>query len=86
MYRILIIDQGAELPISNTKSNHEYRVPVRGEHIFVKWQSETKVCEVEDVWTHVNLDGNPPYQGAVQVVVRWTRGLDPMLYARRFKN
>lgn len=85
MYRILIVDQSAELPVSSATSNHQYRVPRVGEHVLVKWQGETKVCEVEDVWTHLNLDQNPPYQGAVQVVVRWSKGLDPQLYVRRFR-
>lgn len=86
MYRILIVDRGAELPVSPSQSNHEYRVPVKGEHIMVRWEGVTKACEVEDVWTHVNLDNDPPYQGAVQVVVRWMKGLDPALYVRRFKS
>ena len=85
MYRILIIDENAELPVSTARSNHHYRVPVVGEHVLIKWQERTKVCEVEDVWTHVNLDQNPPYQGAVQVVVRWAKGMDPSLYVRRFR-
>ena len=83
MYRILIIDENTELPVSTAKSNHEYRVPVVGEHVLVKWREQTKVCEVEDVWTHVNLDKN--YQGAVQVLVRWAKGMDPNLYVRRFR-
>lgn len=85
MYRILILDENAELPVSTAKSNHEYRVPVVGEHILLKYKNTTKVCEVEDVWTHVNLDKDPSYQGAVQVVVRWNKGMDPSLYVRRFR-
>ena len=85
MYRILLIDESTELPVSTSKSNHQYRVPRIGEHVLAKWQERTKICEVEDVWTHVNLDNNPPYQGAVQVVVRWSRGMDPKLYIRRFR-
>jgi hypothetical protein len=84
MYRILLIDQSAELPVSTSRSNHHYRVPRIGEHVFVKWKDVTKACEVEDVWTHLNLD-NDPYQGAVQVVVRWAKGIDPALYVRRFR-
>ena len=86
MYRILIIDQSQEVSVHNTKADHDYRVPSIGEHVLVKWQNQTKVCEVEDVWTHVNLDQNPPYQGAVQVIVRWAKGLDPALYVRRFRS
>lgn len=84
MYRILLIDENTELTVNDAKSNHTYRVPNIGEHVLVKWQGQTKVCEVDDVWTHINLD-NEPYQGAVQVVVRWAKGLDPNLYVRRFR-
>lgn len=86
MYQILIVDKNATLPIPGPKGHHHFRVPQIGEHILVKWQDATKVCEVEDVWTHVNLDQQPPYQGAVQVLVRWNKGLDPQLYVRRFKS
>ena len=85
MYRILMIDQSVELPVSTPRSNHQYRVPGLGEHVLVKWKGVTRVCEVEDVWTHVNFDNNPPYQGAVQVIVRWAKGMDPALYARKFR-
>ena len=85
MYRILLIDKNSELPVSSARSNHQYRVPRVGEHMLLKWDGVTKVCEVEDVWTHLNLDNNPPQQGAVQVVVRWNKGLDPALYVRRFR-
>lgn len=85
MYRIMLIDQSTELPVSTARSNHQYRVPQVGEHILVKWNGDTKVCEVEDVWTHVNLDQDVPYQGAVQVIVRWAKALDPALYVRRFR-
>lgn len=85
MYRILLIDKSTEIPVSSAKANHKYRVPRAGEHVLVKWQGQTKVCEVEDVWTNINLDREPAYQGAVQVVVRWGKGLDPQLYFRRFR-
>lgn len=84
MYRILIIDENADLAVPSARSDHKFRVPKIGEHIVIKWQDKTKVCEVEDVWTHINLDGDP-YQGAVQVVVRWAKGMDPPLYFRRFR-
>lgn len=86
MYQILIVDKNAEVPVTRAKSNHEYRVPRIGEHVLVRWQGQTKVCEVEDVWTHLNLDQEDPYQGAVQVLVRWAKGMDPQLYIRRFKR
>ena len=84
MYQILIVDKNAEVPVPRARRNHEYRVPGIGEHVLVRWQGNTKVCEVEDVWTHVNLDQQEPYQGAVQVLVRWSKGMDPKLYIRRF--
>ncbi len=85
MYQLLLVDQNATLNIQSSEPKHTYRVPVKGEHVLVRWQNQTKVCEVEDVWTHVNLDSETPYQGAVQVLVRWSHGLDPSLYARRFR-
>lgn len=84
-YQILIVDQNVTKTLAASSSKHVYRTPSVGEHILVKWQGQTKVCEVEDVWTHVNLDQDPPYQGAVQVLVRWSHGLDPALYVRRFR-
>lgn len=84
-YQVLMVDQNATLTLNSSAPKHVYRVPAVGEHILVKWQNQTKVCEVEDVWTHVNLDQNPPYQGAVQVLVRWGRGMDPALYVKRFR-
>lgn len=86
MYQILIVDQNAEIPISRARSDHRFRVPLTGEHVLVRWQGETKICEVEDVWTHVNCDQKDPHQGAVQVLVRWAKGMDPKLYIRRFKR
>lgn len=86
MYQILIVDKNAEVPIPSARSDHEYRVPNLGEHVLVRWNGQTKVCEVEDVWTHVNLDQKQPDQGAVQVLVRWAKGMDPKLYIRRFKR
>jgi hypothetical protein len=85
MYQILLVDKNTSVNLPDSKGEHTYRVPNVGEHLLIKFQNETKVCEVEDVWTHINLDVNPPYQGAVQVLVRWSKGLDPALYARRFK-
>jgi hypothetical protein len=84
MYQILLVDKNASISLPDSMGEHTYRVPGVGEHILVKWQGETKVCEVEDLWTHINLDAVPAYQGAVQVLVRWSKGLDPALYARRF--
>lgn len=84
-YQLLIVDQNATLTLANSSPKHVYRVPSVGEHILVKWHDQTKICEVEDVWTHVNLDQTPPYQGAVQVLVRWSRGMDPALYIKRFR-
>ena len=81
MYRILILDEQAELEVPESRSNHEYRVPQIGEHVFVKYNGQTKVCEVEDVWTHLNLES--AYQGAVQVVIKWSKGMDPKLFLRR---
>lgn len=86
MYQILIVDKNATLTVPNAKGDHLYRAPKIGEHILVKYEDMTKVCEVEDVWTHVNLDNEPAYQGAVQILVRWNKGLDPQLYVRRFKS
>ena len=86
MYQIVIVDENAEVPVPDSRSNHRYRVPQIGEHLLVKWRGQTKVCEVEDVWTHLNLDQQQPNQGAVQVLVRWAKGLDPALYIRRFKR
>lgn len=84
-YQILLVDQNVTLTLQDSEPKHSYRVPSLGEHILVKWQGQTKVCEVEDVWTHMNLDKDQPYQGAVQVLVRWSHGLDPALYVRRFR-
>lgn len=84
MYQILIVDKNAEVSVPRAKSDHHYRVPRIGEHVLVRWQQETKICEVEDVWTNLNLDSDSPYQGAVQVLVRWAKGMDPKLYIRRF--
>ena len=85
MYQILIVDKNAEYSIHRARSDHRFRVPEVGEHVLVKWQDQTKVCEVEDVWTHVNIDQDDPYQGAVQVLVRWSKGMDPQLYIRKFR-
>ena len=85
MYQILIVDKNKSLQVPSATGNHLYRVPGIGEHILVKLEGVTKVCEIEDVWTHVNLDNEPAYQGAVQVLVRWSKGMDPSLYVRRFK-
>lgn len=85
MYQILIVDKNESIQVPAATGTHSFRVPGLGEHILVKWQNATKVCEVEDVWTHVNLESESPYQGAVQVLVRWSKGLDPNLYVRRFK-
>lgn len=84
-YQILLVDQNTTLALEDSSPKHIYRCPEVGEHILIKWQDQTKVCEVEDVWTHVNLDQNPPRQGAVQVLVRWSHGIDPALYVRRFR-
>ena len=86
MYQILIVDKNATLTVPHAKGEHTYRPPQMGEHILVKFEETTKVCEVEDIWTHVNLDNDPAYQGAVQILVRWNKGLDPQLYVRRFKS
>ena len=84
MYQILIIDKNQEISIPRARSNHQFRPPQKGEHVLVRWQGETRVCEVEDVWTHINLDQAEPYQGAVQVLVKWSKGLPPNVYVRRF--
>lgn len=84
-YQLLLVDQNVTLNLADSSPKHVYRVPEIGEHILIKWQNQTKVCEVEDVWTHVNLDQTPPFQGAVQVLVRWSRGMEPALYAKRFR-
>ncbi len=85
MYQILIVDENQEISIPRAKSKHVYRVPNLGEHILVRWKGQTKICEVEDVWTHINLDKDPPYQGAVQILVRWSRGHEPSRYVQRFQ-
>lgn len=85
MYQLLLVDQNVTLTLKTSEPKHSYRVPSIGEHLLVKWKDETKVCQVEDVWTHINLDQESPYQGAVQVLVRWSHGLDPALYVRRFR-
>lgn len=85
MYQILIVDKNASMSIPAATGDHTLHVPKIGEHILVKWNTETKICEVEDVWTHINLESEPPYQGAVQVLVRWSKGLDPAVYVRRFR-
>ena len=85
MYQILIVDKNESLSIPGSKGDHTLRVPGLQEHILVKWNGETKVCEVEDVWTHINLENEPPFQGAIQVLVKWSKGMDPALYARRFR-
>jgi|AP45_3_1055517.scaffolds.fasta_scaffold61581_2 hypothetical protein len=84
-YQILLVDQNTTLALEDSSPKHIYRCPSIGEHILIKWQNQTKVCEVEDVWTHINLDQDPPRQGAVQVLVRWSHGIDPALYVRRFR-
>lgn len=86
MYQIVLVDQNAEIPINEVRAGHTLHVPAVGEHIMVKWNNETRICEVSDVWTHINLDSSPPQQGAVQVLVRWVTGLDPALYIRRFRT
>lgn len=86
MYQIVIVDKSAEVDVPGARSDHTYRVPKVGEHVLVRWQGETKICEVEDVWTNVNLDQEEAYQGAIQVLVRWAKGVDPKLYIRRFKR
>lgn len=85
MYQILLVDQSVSLRIQDSMPKHLYRAPGLGEHILVKWKDQTKMCEVEDVWTHINLDNDPPTQGTLQVLVRWSHGMDPALYARRFR-
>ena len=84
-YQILLVDQNTTLALEDSSPKHIYRCPSIGEHILIKWQNQTKVCEVEDVWTHINLDQDPPRQGAVQVLVQWSHGIDPALYVRRFR-
>ncbi len=86
MYQIVIVDQNAEIPIQGSKNPHLFRAPNVGEHIMVKWQGVTKVCPVDDVWTHVNLESQPPFQGAVQVIVRWSKGMDPGVFIRRYRG
>ena len=85
-YQILLVDENVTLTLNDSAPKHIYRPPGLGEHILLKWKNQTKVCKVEDVWTHINLDGDAPYQGAVQVLVRWSSGLDPALYVRRFRS
>jgi len=85
MYQILLLDQNVTLPIQSSAPKHTYRAPAVGEHVLVKWNGQTKMCEVDDVWTHINLDNEPPTQGALQVVVRWSHGIAPELYVRRFR-
>lgn len=85
MYQILLVDENVTLPLGSSEPKHTYRVPGVGEHLLVRWRGQTKICEVEDVWTHVNLEGEQPFQGAVQVLVRWSHGMDPALYVRRFR-
>lgn len=85
MYQILLVDENVTLPLGSSEPKHNYRVPGVGEHLLVRWRGQTKICEVEDVWTHVNLEGEQPFQGAVQVLVRWSHGMDPSLYVRRFR-
>jgi hypothetical protein len=86
MYKILIADHNVTLNIKpGQPDKYPERVPNIGEHLMVRWQGQVKVCEVEDVWTDMVLEQDPPFQGAVQVLVRWGRGLDPALYARRFR-
>lgn len=84
-YQILLVDQNETIPLGDSEPKHTYRVPAVGEHLLIRWRDETKVCEVEDVWTHINLDQDTPNQGAVQVLVRWSHGLQPELYVRRFR-
>lgn len=86
MYQIVLVDKNMEVFVEQSGTKHDYRVPQIGEHVLVRYQGETKVCEVEDVWTHINLDGQQPFQGAVQVLVRWSKGLAPQLYIRRFRT
>jgi len=85
MYQILIVDKNVCLSVPGAKGDHTFRAPGLHEHVLVKWNGETKVCEVEDVWTHINLESEPPFQGVVQVLVRWSKGLDPSVYVRRFR-
>lgn len=85
MYRILLIDQQQEIEVRQAKPPHVLRVPNLREHIMIKYQGVTKICEVEDVWTNISLDSQAPIQGAVQVVVRWAKGLDPAVYVRRYR-
>lgn len=84
MYQILLVDENEEIPIPKARSNHQFRVPSKGEHILVRWREETRVCEVAEVWTHINLDREQPYQGAVQVLVKWAKGLPPDVHVRRY--
>lgn len=84
MYQILLVDENVEIPISRSRSNHQFRVPTSGEHILVRWRGKTRVCEIEDVWTHINADQDDPYQGAVQVLVKWKKGLTPDIFVKRF--
>jgi hypothetical protein len=86
MYKVLIVDQNVTLTIGpGQPDKYPERVPRIGEHLMVRWQGQVKICEVEDVWTDMIFEQDPPFQGAVQVIVRWARGLDPALYARRFR-
>ncbi len=85
MYQLLIVDKNATIPLHSAEPKHSYRAPQIGEHLVVKWEGQTKICEVVDIWTHVNLDGAQPTQHAVQVLIRWSNGIDPALYARRFR-
>ena len=84
MYQILLIDENEEIAIGRARSNHQFRVPSKDEHILVKWRGETRVCNVEDVWTHINADQDQPYQGAVQVLVKWAKGLPPNVHVKRY--
>lgn len=84
MYQIVLIDQNNEIPVRQVRQGHQGRVPQKGEQLLVKWQGETRMCEVLDVWTNVILEGTPQ-QGAVQVLTRWSTGIDPKLYIRRFR-
>lgn len=86
MYQIVIVDENAEINVPGARSDHKFRVPRIGERLVVRWKGQTKICEVEDVWTNVNLDQDTPNQGAVQVLVKWSKAIDPQLYIRRFKR
>lgn len=85
MYQLLLVDQNVTIRVQDVRPNYELRVPSLGEHVLVRWNDQTKICEVEDVWTNFTAQDDHATQGAVQVLVRWSHGIDPALYVRRFR-